>query len=573
MRGWCIITHIMVEIQKVIINLLQYALTDAGVEMGSVDIVLEHPADMAHGDYSSNIAMQLAKAVGKNPRELADEIVAKIPESKYVDKVEVAGPGFINLFLSNEFFESGVAEIIEKKDDFGKIEYLKGKNILLEHSSPNLFKPFHIGHLLNNTYGEALIRIITFAGADVVKLSFPSDVSPGIAKAVWGIIEMDLANDFTIEQVGEAYVLGSNAYKEDTAAKERINEINKNIYNKDEQSQEYQIYKKGRQLSLEYFEQITKRLGSEFDAMIFETDAEIIGKDIVRANMPKIFEESDGAIIFRGSEHGLFDNVYINSAGFGTYLAKDTGLLSIKFSEYDFDISITVTDTEQKQHFELVKKSAELINKDWADKSIYLQHGRLSLTTGKISSRSGGVPLATDILDAVNERAKMRATEAKSKMTNETAEMIAIGAVKYAIIKVNMGKNIIFDMEQSLSFEGDSGPYLQYTYARCKSVLAKAYPHRGDTKVQMPQDWEVTNIEKLLYRFPEVVERAALEYAPHYIANYLNELASSYNSWYGQGKILDGSDNEHYKLALTEVTAHIIKNGLYLLGIDAPEKM
>ncbi len=563
----------MVNIQDVIQKIVKEALSGAGVEVGEAEIVLEHPADLAHGDYSCNIAMRLAKELGKSPRELAENIVSALPKSEYISKAEVAGPGFINFYLSKEFFERSLSEVIKEKESFGKGGQLKDKKILLEHSSPNLFKPFHIGHLLNNTYGEALTRIIGFAGADVVKISFPSDVSPGIAKAVWGIIETGVIDDFTIEQIGDAYVHGSNAYKEDANAKERIDEINKNIYKKDESTLEYKIYKRGRQISLEYFEQITERLGSEFNELIFETDAEIIGKRIVIENTPKVFEESDGAIIFRGSEYGLFDNVYINSAGFGTYLAKDTGLLSIKFSKYDFDKSVTITDIEQKQHFELVKKSAEFINKDWAEKSDYLQHGRLSLTTGKISSRSGGVPLATDILNAVNERAMVRATEAKSEMTNETAEMIAVGAVKYTIIKVSMGKNIIFDMEKSLSFEGDSGPYLQYTYARCKSVLAKAPPKRGETNVQIPKDWEVTNIEKLLYRFPEVVERAALEYEPHYIANYLNDLASAYNSWYGQGKILDGSDNEHYKLALTEATSHAIKNGLYLLGIETPERM
>ncbi len=563
-----------VEIQDVIKGLLKQALESAGVgiDVSGTEITLEHPADLTHGDYSCNVAMRLSKGLGKSPRELAEEIVSKLPEIEWVDRVEIAGPGFINFHLSEEFFEHSVAEALERGGEWGKSDALSGEKILLEHSSPNLFKPFHIGHLVNNTYGEALVRLMQFAGAYVTAISFPSDVSPGIAKAVWGIIEMGIAENFTIEQVGEAYVKGVEAYKESEGAKARINEINTNIYNK-EDSPEYEVYKRGRELSLEYFNNIIARLGSHFDKLIFETQAEQEGKRIVLENVPSVFEESDGAVIFRGSEHGLFDNVYINSAGFGTYLAKDTGLLSIKFREYDFDKSITVTDVEQKQHFELVKKSAELINREWAEKSLFLQHGRLALTTGKISSRSGGVPLAVDILDSVKSSALERAQESGSEMTEESAEMVAIAAVKYAIVKVGMGKNITFDIEQSLSFEGDSGPYLQYTYARCKSVMAKAYPHRGDIKVQVPRDWVHTNIEKLLYRFPEVVKRAALEYQPHHIANYLNDLASAYNSWYAQGKILDGTDAEHYKLALTEVTAQTIKNGLQILGINTPERM
>jgi arginyl-tRNA synthetase len=562
----------MVDVRNVITKLISDAVVGIGVDR-DVEITLEHPADLTHGDYSCNIAMRLAKALDKNPKDLAIEVVANLSESEYISRAEVAGAGFINLYLSEEFYESQIAEVISNPSEWGKVDAYTGKHMLIEHSSPNLFKPFHIGHLVNNSYGEALVRVSRAAGAEVVPLSFPSDVSPGIAKAVWGIIEMGVQDDFTMEQVGEAYTMGVNAYKDSNEAKERIDEINTNIYNRAEGTIEYDVYKRGRAISLESFNNITARLGSTFSELIFETEAEQVGKEIVRQHTPGVFEESEGAVIFRGSKYGLFDNVYINSAGFGTYLAKDAGLLSLKFSKYNFDKSITVTDVEQKQHFELVRKSAEFIDAEWAEKSLYLQHGRLALTTGKISSRSGGVPLATEIIDSVKERATQRAQESGTEMNDDVAEMIAIGAIKYAILKVSMGKNIVFDLEKSLSFEGDSGPYLQYTYARCKSVLARAYPHRGNHKVQVPQDWQTTNIERLLYRLPEVTERAALEYEPHHIANYLNELASAYNSWYGQGKILDGSDAEHYKLALTEAVAYTLSAGLNMLGIDTPERM
>ncbi len=565
----------MSTIQDVIRTLIKQSLNSTGISSDDTQIVLEHPSDLTHGDYSCNIAMRLAKDIGKNPKELAEQIVAEIPESKHIKRVEIAGPGFINFYLSVEFFKESVEQVSKMGDEWGNVDIYKGKDVLIEHSSPNLFKPFHIGHLVNNTYGEALMRLVQAAGASVVPLSFPSDVSPGIAKAVWGILDSGAQEGFTLEQIGEAYVSGTDAYKKDGDEKTRIDEINTNIYKKNIDTQEWIVYQKGRDMSLEYFKYITGRLGSQFDKLIFETEAEEVGKETVLENTPGVFEESEGAVIFRGSEYGLFDNVYINSAGFGTYLAKDTGLLSIKFSTYNFDTSITVTDAEQRQHFELVKKSAELINPEWAEKSLYLQHGRLALTTGRISSRSGGVPLADDILNTVRDLAQERSSETDGAVDKAVAEKIAISAVKYAIVRVGMGKNIVFDLEKSLSFEGDSGPYLQYTYARCKSVLTKAYPHRDRTspQVRVPRGWNVTDIERLLYRYPEVVERSATEYEPHHIANYLNELASAYNSWYAQGKILDGTDAEHYKLALTEATANTIKNGLYLLGIDTVEKM
>ncbi len=562
---------VMIRVQEIIIDLINDAVTKFKFTE-DVDIILEHPADLAHGDYSCNIAMRLAKELGKNPKELAQEIAKGLPENKYIDRVEVAGPGFINFYLSEDFIEQSIQNALSNGDTLIQTDSLKDKKILLEHSSPNLFKPFHIGHLVNNSYGDALVHILKAAGAEVTVLSFPSDVSPGIAKAVWGVIQMGLQESLTIEQIGEAYVLGSKAYKEDIKVKEQIDKINTIIYNQ-ENSKELEVYNKGKEISLKYFKDITKRLGSEFADFIYESQAERVGKEVVQNNVPRVFTESDGAIIFEGSKYGLFDNVYINSVGFGTYLAKDTGLLKIKFDNYDFDKSITITDIEQKQHFELVKKSAELINKQWSDKSLYLQHGRLSLTTGKISSRDGGVPLALDIIEMVKNKAKQKSKDSDNIMLDDIAEQVAIGAIKYAILKVGMGKNIVFDLDKSLSFEGDSGPYLQYTYARCKSVLEKAYPHRGEYKAQIPKDWEVTNIEKLLYRFSEIVERSVLEYTPHYIANYLNDLASAYNSWYGQDKILDGTDAEQYKLTLTQATATIIKNGLNILNIDTPERM
>ncbi len=533
------------------------------------EVVLEHPSDLEHGDFSSNVAMVLAKEAGQNPRELAEKIVSAIKPNEYVEKTEVAGAGFINFYLSEQFFTQKTHTILQKAEKWGASDIYKGQTILIEHSSPNLFKPFHIGHLVNNSLGEALVRIISFSGADVIPLSFPSDVSPGIAKAVWAILDKNWQDELTIERIGEAYVHGVAEYENH---KEEIDAINTSLYNKEENTPQWEVYTKGRALSEKYFLDITKRLGSHFDAFIFESESEAQGKRIVKENTPKVFQESDGAIIFKGSEYGLFDNVFINSAGFGTYLAKDLGLLSLKFTKYTFDASVTVTDIEQKQHFQLVKKAASLIEPQWAEKSEYIQHGRLALTSGKISSRDGGVPLAEDIIDSVKERALVRMRESDRGENEETAESIALSAIKYAIVRVGMGKNIIFDLEQSLALEGDTGPYLQYTYARANSLLEKG---NADTVAQVYDraGLAITDIERLLYRFPSVVERAAQEYEPHYIANYLAELASVYNTWYAHEQVLDGGETQKYKLALTHAVAQTLKNGLQLLSIDTPAQM
>ena len=555
-------------INETITKLVTDSLQILGLES---EVILEHPSDLSYGDFSCNVAMMLAKKVGKNPRELAETIVANISKSDDVEKIEVAGAGFINFYLAPKFFTTQTEHIVRTGDQWGASSVRNGKTILLEHSSPNLFKPFHIGHLVNNTLGEALVRIIRTTGATVIPLSYPSDVSPGIAKAVWGILDKGWGDDITIQKIGEAYVHGVAQYDEDETAKVRIDEINKVLYNKEEGTIEWDVYVKGKDISLEYFTNMTRKLGSEFKSFIFESEAEIKGKEIVTENTPKVFEESDGAIIFRGSEHGLFDNVFINSAGFGTYLAKDIGLLSIKFRKYTFDESVTVTDIEQKQHFQLVKKAAEFLNPEWAEKSLYIQHGRLELTSGKISSRKGNVPLAEDTIELVQQKALKRMEENEKVVDAEVAQKIAVAAIKYAIARVGMGKNIIFDIEQALSLEGDTGPYLQYTYARARSILEKSEDE--SERVLERYDIEIGDVEKLLYRFPEVIERAANEYEPHYVANYLLELASAYNTWYAKEQILDGSDTEAYKIAITTAVATTLKNGLYLLGIEVPDKM
>ncbi len=561
------LASIMINIQKRIIELMQHSLTRVGIDFDYVDIALEHPADFFHGDYACNIAMRLAKKAGKNPRSFAEEIIAKIPEDYFIKRIEIAGPGFINFYLSDSFFESAVQEVIDKKQDFGRVDILKGKKILAEKTAPNLFKPFHVGHLLNLSIGESLVRIVQFAGAQAIGVAYPSDISLGVAKAIWALQEKGLT-DFDINTMGQCYAQGSVAYEKDEKAKQRIIEINKHL-NAGTDAEVQRIYKKGRELNLEYFVKISKRLGSIYDDYFFESQAGEVGKEIVQRHIGDVFTQSQGAVIFEGEKYGLHTRVFLTAQGLAVYETKDIGLIQQKFEKYNPDVSIVITDIEQKQYFEVIKKVATLIfskeGKSWGDKSLYLQHGRLRFEGGKISSRYGNVPLAEDLIEQVKSLLK-----SKDENVNE---QVAIAALKYSFLKVNTGKNIVFDFKKSIAVDGDSGPYLQYTYARCKSVLAKAYSHRGDYKAQMPKGWEVTDIERLLYRFPKVVERAATEYEPHYIANYLNDLASAYNSWYGRGKILDGTDAQRYKLVLTQATAHTLKNGLYLLGIDAPERM
>lgn len=492
-------------------KIISEALDEMGLSVEKIEIV--HPAEISHGDYSTNIAMMLASETKSNPRALAEKIVAKMKKDECVSGITVAANGFINFHLSNNFFEDFVVKAIGDGSSFGKNNVYKDKKILIEHSSPNLFKPFHIGHVMNNAIGESITRLAEFSGAKITKMSYPSDVSLGIGKSVWALLEHGIkeleeleTKDDKLAFLGRCYVEGTKAYEENPSVVRRIKEITEMIYKKSP-GVEYDAYLKGKEITLSYFLDITKKLGSEFDDFIYESEAAIIGKKIVLENIDKIFEISERAVVYKGEQDGLHTRVFINAEGYPTYEAKDIGLLWMKFERYNPDVSIFVTDSQQKPYFEVVVSAAGKINPVWQERTIHKTHGRMAFKGQKMSSRLGGVPTATDVLDVV-------IAEAKEKMalsaTDEKAQMIAVGALKFTILKSMTGKDIDFDPETSLSFEGDSGPYLQYTKARINSVLEKAKENNLDIKIKRVGD-EITEVERLLYRFPEIVEQSVFE--------------------------------------------------------------
>ncbi len=561
------------SIVKNLDTLVQSALAELDIPAPE-SISFEHPADLSHGDFSTNVAMSLAKQVQQNPKDLAEKIQAAISKnpSQEIEKITVAGPGFINFYLAKPFFQKAIPEILEKENDFGKTNILTGKKILVEHSSLNLFKPFTVGHMMNNAIGESLVRLMQFSGADVATMAFPSDISLGIAKAVFVLLEK-YGSDFTPDDVkilGNAYIEGTQRYTDDESIHSKVKEIADNLYAKKE-SPELEIFEKCKKLNIAYFESVLQKLGSHFDAYIYESEAGTIGKEIIQKNTPGIFTESQGAIVYIPEESKKHINtaVFINSQGNPTYEAKDIGLLQLKFERIHPDVSIFVTDHEQIPHFQIVLDAGEKIQKDWSEKSVHMTHGRMNFKGQKMSSRLGGVPLAEDMLQAVSEEVKERSTHNDSA---EVYESIAIGAIKFSILRAKPGQNINFDPETSLSFEGDSGPYLQYTHARICSLIEKG---AGLDMQPQYQSNEISDLEKMLYRFPEIVESAIIGYAPQHVVTYLLEVARAFNSFYGANQIVDvlNKDVSQHRLAVARATQIILKNGLYLLGIKAPEKM
>lgn len=570
--------------ENIIKQQINSTLKNLGIEAGS--ILLEHPADLKNGDYSTNIALACAKKVGKNPRELAEQIVAEIYSTqgqKEITKVEVAGAGFINFYLSREFFTNSVKEILNNKESWGQNKLLTGKKIMVEYTDPNPFKPFHIGHLMTNAIGESIARIVEFSGAQTIRANYQGDVGMHVAKAIYGMYKAGPPRDESAPAseialyIGECYAKGSDAYDNDPEAKKEIEAFNKKVYDRNDE-QVNQVYDWGRKATLEAFEEIYKILGTKFVHYFFESVMAPIGEKIVRANIPNVFTESEGAIVFKAEEHDpkLHTRVFITSLGIPLYETKEIGLTMTKFEkEPDMDLSIVVTAIEQGEYMKVVQKAISLMHPELEKKMKHITHGMMRLTTGKMSSRKGniitGESLLRDSIDTVYE--KMKEREMSDVEKKEVAEIVGVSALKYSILRSSLGSDIIYDFEKSISFEGDSGPYLQYTAVRANAILKKAKEQGIEiNNTNAPE--EITVLEKLLYQFPEVVAHAYEELEPHHIATYLTELASAFNSFYGNTLVVN-KDDQHsgYRVALVEAFKNTMKNGLYLLGIQTPEKM
>ncbi|NCN58865.1 arginine--tRNA ligase [Candidatus Roizmanbacteria bacterium CG22_combo_CG10-13_8_21_14_all_38_20] len=544
------------------------------LKLPEVDINLEHPGEESHGDYSCNIAMVLAAKAEKNPRELATAIVTELEKDKelkkVVDKIEVAGSGFINFWLANDCLINELELINTDKQIIPSFLLGPAKKIIVEFAHPNTHKLLHIGHLRNISLAESIIRILETIGNKVIRANYQGDVGMHIAKCIYGMMQTGEKTPKTLDEkikyLGKSYQEGNSYYENNEEAKQKIHVINKKIYNRDPKI--LKLWKKTRQWSLDYYDEFYKRVYSHFDRLYFESEVYDSGlKMSKQALKDGILEKSKGAVVFNGDKYGLHTRVFITSEGNPTYEGKELGLAELEFSEHgEIDKCIHIVGPEQASFFQVTFKAEELINSvKYQNKQLHYIYGFVQLAKGKMSSRKGTVITAQWLLD-----------EVKNKITksfdvdDKSAEIIMIGAVKYSMLKVDPKSEIAFDINQSISLEGNSGPYLQYTYARCKSIARKSENSKSDTSLQ-PNIEELT-ILRTLYKYPEVVLEAGKTYSPNLICNYLFDLAQKYNTFYNKHKVI-GGDNVQFRLQLTSATAQVLKNGLKLLGIKTLEKM
>jgi len=556
---------------------IQGALRHVVHDLFDQDVTIELTrTDEQFGDYTTNIAMQLAGRVHKAPRDIAGALVDALREAQpaMLQTVEVAGPGFINITLSNAALAATA-----NAAPTAKPQTYAGQTVVTEYSDPNPFKVLHAGHLYTTIVGDVIARLYEIAGAQVHRLNYGGDVGLHVGRAMWGIITYlggehpgklaEVPADGRPEWIAARYVEGTTAYEQNEQYKAEIVSINQRVYalhkENDHESDFARIYWTCREWSYQGFDALYKRLHiAPFEKYVPESEVASKANEMVdRALEAGVLTMSDGAVVFKGEEHGLHTRVFRNSAGLPTYEAKDLGLAATKWQEYHFDHSVIVTANDIIEYMKVVLTVLSHFYPEVVNRSVHLTHGLIKLPGGrKMSSRKGNVTLASDILEA--------AVEANKTLTGKDDYDVVVGAVKYAFIKQRIGGNIVYNPEESVSLEGNSGPYLQYAHARARSILRKAEGR------SMGFDDHFDGVERSLARkiseYPEVAGRAVAELMPHHIATYLYELAQSFNRFYEHAKVLD-DPREAVRLQLVARYADVLRDGLTILGITAPEQM
>jgi len=530
--------------------------------------------DEQFGDYATNVAMQLAGRLRRNPREVADELAAKLQEQAGDDikSVEIAGPGFINITLSDSALSSMATKAVSTKPDT-----YKGQVVVTEYSDPNPFKVLHAGHFYTSVIGDAISRLIKTAGGEVHAVNFGGDVGLHVGKTMWAIVKTlggeypeklaEIPEDGRSEWMAKHYVAGTQAYEDDETAKAEIIELNKRVYqlhaSEDRESAFAQIYWTCRQWSYDYFDAFYDRIGTHFEKYYPESETAPLGLETVREQLAKgVYSDSDGAVVFDGEKYGLHTRVFINSHGLPTYEAKDVGLIMAKWRDYEFDKSVIITGNDIIEYMKVVLKSIEQFAPELAQRSLHLTHGNVKLAGGvKMSSRKGNFLRAVDVLDVAHE--------ANKQANGRDDEQAVLGAIKYAFLKQRIGADIIYVPEESVSLEGNSGPYLQYAHARARSILRKASePAEQLIDLQVGE----RSLARKISEYPEVIQKAVSECMPHYVCTYLYELAQVFNRFYEHNRVV-GDDREATRVQLVTLYADVLRDGLDILGIAAPDRM
>jgi len=582
------------EIEKIVESIIKAKF--GGLE--GVSFEVENPKQKDNGDYSCNAAMVLAKRLDKNPREVAEEMVLEIlkdaKSGEYFKKVEAAGPGFINFYISDEKLFDNALKILDRKEKFGKSKQGEGKTVVIDYSSINIAKPMHVGHLRSTIIGQALRNIYSSLGYKVIGDNHVGDWGTQFGKMIyayknWGDKKSIAKNP--VEEMTKLYVRFHKESEENKTLDDLAREETKKLQNKDDENTK--IWKFLVRASLKDADKIYKILKVKFDYTLGESFYDEMLPAIVKDAADRgLAKKSEGAVIIDLEKFGL--PPFLVQKTDGAYLYATTDLAAAKYrkDKWKADKILYVVSNEQALHLEQLFKSLELLG---YCPNTELQHVKFGMVLGdtgkKFSTRKGDTVKLEDLIaEAVNMAKKVveeKNPELSQKEKKKVAWTVGVGAVKYNDLSQNRLTDIVFNWEKMLSFDGNSAPYLQYTCARINSLREKYKDENKLNKLDalIPFQMQKPRLELLreeaekdilrnLLKYPEAVENAAKENNPHLVALYIYNLASDYNTFYNSFPILKADkDLKKARLALSEAVAIVLKNGLNLLGIEVPEKM
>jgi len=567
-------TNFKNEIAKYIANAID-------MQENEIESFIETPKDKNNGDYAFP-CFRLAKALKKAPPIIAEEIKQKIQiDENYISKVEIAG-GYLNFYINKQLQVEKLLKAFSENEEYGKSDFGKGKNIIVEYSSPNIAKPFHIGHLRTTLIGNCLYRVYKYLGYNTTGINHLGDYGTQFGKMIeaykmWGK-EYDLTDD-PINKMMDMYVRINDLCKKDEVVLERCRENFKLLENGDKYCTE--LWEKFKELSLKEFSKIYDILNVKFDSYAGESFYQDKMNEVIDILESKgRITESNGAKIVDLEDRGISTPCMIQkSDGSTIYATRDLAAILYRARTYDFDKCLYVVAYEQNLHFKQIFEVAkDLVDEKYVKGLEHVSYGMVSLPTGKMSTRLGNVVKIEELISETINKAKEIIEEKNPNLPNkdEVAKKVGIGAIIFNTLSSTNIKDQVFDWNVALNFQGETGPYIQYTYVRTRSVLEKIgeIPELKSIKAEKLMDEYSLNLIDLLYNFEDILKQVTLKNEPGILARYLIDVAKNYSIFYNENKIIcEDKELQNARVYLTNCVSKVLKQGAYLLGIEMPEKM
>ena len=569
----------MLDFKEKVVDLISSEVEDLTRE--DIERTIEIPPSYDMGDYAFPV-FRLSKVFRKAPNMIAEELQEKFQGNEYFEKVEAKGP-YINFFINKaKLIESTLEEVKQEKEMFGSSNLGEGKTVIVEFSSPNIAKPFHIGHIRTTVIGNALYKIYTFLGYDTIAINHLGDYGTQFGMLIsaykkWGNeIGKDVIENDPINQLLKLYVRFNAEAEKDESLRDEARYWFKELENGNEEANE--LWTWIREISLKEFNKVYDLLGIEFDSYAGEAFySDKMDRVVSELEQKDLLVEDKGALLVNLDEYDMPPALIKKSDGSTLYTTRDIAAAIYRKENYDFYKNIYVVASQQNLHFKAFFKVIELMGYDWAKDCIHVPFGMVSLEDGTLSTRKGRVVFLEDVLnkainttlDIINER------NPNLENKEEVARQVGVGAVIFQELFNQRIKDYVFSWERTLSFDGETGPYVQYTHARANSILNK-----GDFNIEDEVDYsllkldEEIDIVRLLYNFPRTIVDAMEKNEPFFVTRQVVEIAKAFNKLYNSAQIVtDDKELTKARLMLTYATKTTIKVGLNLLGMEAPEKM